>query len=189
MAIGSRYIKNAYGYIWRLVFHHNVAGNYFSSSEVLSINTEHKYSILGKLDEYRINGNFTFLLEYPEYSGYIMCIQSTNPAKNAQIKDFVLLHNTWKDGIAFEGFALTGNSFTFIDGSPHNSSLSFHAIGQYFKWGSWQLAAAYDYYHPIKDFNIVDLWVQTSPAKTFDTNVKKLSHIIILYNILLLRKL
>ena len=183
--VGNRTIKHAYNKKWLLIFHHNVSGGYFSKNEVLDSKNENKFSCLGELEKYRINGKFAFLLEYPEYEGYISCIQSSNPTNTTQVKDFYLLHNSWSDGVSFEGFALSSDSSTFIDGSPNYGNW-FHAIGQYTNWGFGKIAGPYDYFHKITNFNIVNLWVGISNNEFSNkaNKYKRYSIFVLIFNIM-----
>lgn len=179
-------IKYCYGYKWLRIFHHNVAGGYFTKEEDLNIRSEHKFSILLKLEKYRINESFTFLLEYPEYQGYLSCVQSSNPVTSTVVKGFKLLHNTWSDGYGFSGFALNGGSSTLIDGSP--DSYWFYAIGQHVKWSFGELAGAYKLGGKITQFKIVDLWVRYEGIDhTHNVCHKKRLLIVLIYNIILIR--
>ena len=118
---------------WFLVFHHNSAGGYFSPSDELFSSTEHKYSRLGKLEKYRIHGEFEFLLEYPELKGYNRFKQTSNPTKFSTVSDFSIVNLSWKK-YGFAGLAIsTSKDWTFIDGSPNDNDW-FYAIASRKKW-------------------------------------------------------
>ena len=84
MNVSGKFYKLERNAIWLLLFHHDVTiGDFFYSHEEgkRCLNyTGGKYSILYTLNkEYRINGKFEFLLEYPEINKSNQWRQSNNP--------------------------------------------------------------------------------------------------------------
>ena len=66
-------IKTEFEKNWLKIFYHNVRnGVYFESDdEVLRVNKQQKFSIIGLITpEFKINGYYEFLLEYPEVVGH-----------------------------------------------------------------------------------------------------------------------
>ena len=90
MNVSGKIYKLERNAIWLLVFHHDVTiGEFFVSQEEgkKCFNyTGGKYSILYSLNnEYRINGKFEFLLEYPEKNKSNQWRQSNNPLRQSMI--------------------------------------------------------------------------------------------------------
>ena len=159
--IKNKTVKYAYGASWLLIFHHDSTGGYFSNDNVLNNDSNYLYSILDELDNYKINHKFTFLLEYPGLEGYIMNEQTTNPAKSENVKGYRLLHNSWSDGIVFNGFALSTQEFTFIDGTSAKNNW-FYALGQYIKWSNGDLGGPYNANSNKRYVKQVNFWVKIS---------------------------
>ena len=151
----STIIKNAHRASWFLIFHHNSAGGYFSTSEQLSTCSTHKYSALGILEKFRINGEFEFLLEYPQIEGFNRFKQTSNPTKSSKVTGFVKKHLSW-ESCSFAGLALSSSSSTFIDGSP-NADTWYYAIALYSKWGGGDIPGPFSEGVTITEVN---LWVR-----------------------------
>ena len=126
-------MKKQYGAAWVLVFlHDSSTGLYYSNTEVLSTSSQYKYSILNYLEDFKYQGVWEFLLEYPELQGYNRWNQSSNPTKSTSVTDYNPIHITW-DINDWNGLALSSTSNTFIDGSPTSNSF-FYSIGLYRQW-------------------------------------------------------
>lgn len=160
--------KHAHGANWFLIFHHNLLGKYFASSEYLFANSEHKYSALGMLEKFRINGEFEFLLEYPQTTGYNRFKQTSNPATtNDRVDNYVKKHISW-DYHGFAGLALSSSSSTFIDGSPGITSW-FYAIGQNSAWCCGNIPGPFYQEEESILIDEVNLWVRMPYLRTFSS--------------------
>lgn len=147
-------IKIAYGASWLHVFHqtHNKS-SMFRPEIALNYRDDEKFSILGRLEEFRYKGRFEFLLEYKEVPGYNRFSQTSNPTRMDTVENFRPIHLSFETG--FYGLALSSNNdCTFIDASPGPA-------------GSWGFAiASYNNYYdgiPGPGSHIVhevDLWVR-----------------------------
>lgn len=130
---------SAFGCSWQLIFFHNATGqNLFNkaSGEALFVNTTQKFSILGSLtNNFKRNGYFEFLLEYPEmsYNNEVYRIrwrQKKNPIKAVSGTDigYTPIHVP-SNRVNFAGLVVsTESSATFLDGTH---SGWFYAIGSY----------------------------------------------------------
>jgi len=108
---------------WVEVFYHNVNGGkklFTSNAEVLSTNSNYKYSILEQLEKFRYttDSEFEFLLEYEDLPGeYNRWKQTSNPTTSTTVTGYVANGISWtRDN--WGGLALSSNEKTFIDGSP-----------------------------------------------------------------------
>ena len=126
------------------IFGHNTAGGLFSSKDdALSKNPEDQnanlFSILDQLEKYRDeNGNFQFKLCYPELDKCNEWIQSSNPAKDTDIKGFRAIALTFEtNGIGGRWAGLGKNIFSeaLMDDSPSHSYY-WCAIGALSYWPS-----------------------------------------------------
>lgn len=107
-----------------------------SESEALSCDTATKYSVLDTLEEYRnANGEFEFLLEYPELTGYNRWKQTSNPITTEEsVTGYDAVSITWGD-YYWGGLCKSSSSSTFIDGAVNNSKWHY-AIGAHVAWNS-----------------------------------------------------
>ena len=130
--------KKQFGVDWHLIFHHNAKENvYFTknSEKLLFCNETQRFSILGTLtNNYKINGYFEFLIEYPEISYLIHWRQKKNPIKYNSDIGFVPLHVPLTSN-KFVGLALSNyyNGSTFLHGNVGSNSW-FYSIGAYHGW-------------------------------------------------------
>ena len=163
--------KHAYHANWFLIFHHNSAGGYFSNNELLMYYSDHKYSALGSLEKYRINGFFEFLLEYPELDGYSRFIQISNPTQTKSIEGYKKKHLSWETR-GFGGLALSSDtSYTYIDGTPGNAINWHYAIGSYTKWTDGYIPGPFYVGEGKIDLQEVNLWI-----RIFNSNLCESSH-------------
>ena len=106
---------------WSLVFHHEYdAGLFRSKRDALFSTKKGRFSVLGKINEnFKVNGKFEFLLEYPPFSGYNQWYQTINPihAKPNEENGYEEISCTWKVN-EWHGLSLSNNTFCLIDGSP-----------------------------------------------------------------------
>ena len=130
--------KHDYGADWQLIFYHNATGKVFfekNSQCLLFCNETQRFSTLGILtDNFKINGYFEFLIEYPERSSFYRWKQKKNPTKHDSDVGFVPIHvpsTTYE----FNGLALSASSrdCTFLEGNIGTGSWYF-SIGCYGPW-------------------------------------------------------
>lgn len=111
---------------WRRIFWHDVSTTstwFANSTEAKDCNQSNRFSKLGKLDSYRYNGKYEFMLVYPRYSTtkYNRWIQTANPlttianaTQTADTMGYRGVHidftTNWKYGIG-----LSSNSQAFMD--------------------------------------------------------------------------
>ena len=120
---------------WILVHYHNsTRGDYYNkdNGEVLNYKGKYKFSILGKLNEYKLNNGFEFMLEYPELGSYNHWYQTSNPVEKATVEGYRNISIAW-NVTDWRGLAQSSSSSAFIDGS--SPSWHWHyAIGLYTDW-------------------------------------------------------
>ena len=135
----NRLVKSHFGVNWQLIFFHNSSGKVFftkNSPDLLFCNQSQKFSILGTLtNNYKINGFFEFLLEYPERNYFVHWRQKKNPIKAESDVGFVPLHVPCNPSV-FNGLGLSSASLpTFLDGNI-GSDKWHYAIGSYSRYVS-----------------------------------------------------
>jgi len=130
--------KNQYDCIWLKIFYHNsVGGVFFSNFSHGMFSLEpNLYSIFSLItDDFRIDGKFEFLLEYPGSSGYNRWRQSFLPWNNNEVsgkkaEGYENIYITWS-GSDWGGLVKSNNGYglyTLIDGSA-GKNLWHYAIG------------------------------------------------------------
>ncbi len=129
-------VKTEAGATWAEVLYHNNQGGttlFANETEVKSVNTAQKYSILGQLETFRANtsSQFEFLLKYDEFgTQYNRWKQTSNPTSGTTISGYSAVSNSWT-GDGWGGIAKSSStSSTFLDGSPSADSW-WYAIGSY----------------------------------------------------------
>lgn len=126
---------------WRRIFWHDVSTTstwFANSTEAKDCNQSNRFSKLGKLDSYRYNGKYEFMLVYPKYSTtkYNRWIQTANPltttanaTQTADTMGYRGVHidftTNWKYGIG-----LSSSSQAFMDCEAGHTNW-FGAIGMY----------------------------------------------------------
>ena len=138
-------MKDFDGATWIRVFHHdNLSGKelWSSLSQVSLANgydSLYRQSILAYLDNFKNkNGEYEFLLEYPQISGYNRWIQKTNPLKTTKVSGkttvsgYKAVSISWT-GSNWGGLAKSNTSSTLLDGSIANNNW-FYAIGAKSSW-------------------------------------------------------
>ena len=131
-----RETKSAHGAMWGLIFDHNSSnGDFFTTgNDPFNINKPYMYSIIGNLDNtHKTNGNFEFLLEYPQLNGYNRWIQSENPMNEGEVtgkkaKGYQSIGISWS-GRAWGGLVRSVNSYTHMDGSAGEFVTWWDSIG------------------------------------------------------------
>jgi hypothetical protein len=76
--------------LWLRIFYHNVTfrDEFSSESEALSSNTATKFSILSEIDgNFKFEGKFEFLLEYPGHEGHQRWKQTNFPLSELESAD------------------------------------------------------------------------------------------------------
>lgn len=163
-------LKLEYGAIWAKIFSHTPNGGttlFANEAEAKSCNTTGKYSILGRLEEFRNTSNsFEFLLQYPnESNGYNRWIQSSNPTTTSEsVTGYIAKSIAWS-GNSWGGLAKSNSTGTFIDGSVGISDW-YYAIGCYSKWST-----SIPGYNAVPT-SLTELWVRVDdcPQATTSSN-------------------
>lgn len=142
-------IVDKYGAEWLEVFYHNTNGNtvwFTDEQEALHTNSQYKFSILDRLENFRgIDNKFEFLLEYPQdLSGqYNRWKQTDNPALVQELSNstpspangYEAIHvdwtsNGWGGLLKSQKGSTSSPIRTFIDGSTNYGNW-FYSIGCY----------------------------------------------------------
>ena len=121
-----------------LLFHHKLITeplNYFKSyQEFLFSMDVNKYSVMRYFDDsFKIENNFTFMIEYPEHKCFVFFQQEKNPMiteSNADV-GYLFVNNTCDENIEFKGLTKS-NGNAYLDGAndvEHQHYWSY-AIGQ-----------------------------------------------------------
>ena len=141
--IGKYEFKNFEERQWLKIFYHNCSkGDFFTSSHVMNVNTENKFSILYLLNEkMKIDNKYEFLLEYPELKKYNHWRQTNSPTKDIDRKHdghyyvsgyenctIQMLEHNWG------GLALSNDDRTLIQGSM-GTDYWYYAMRQFQKIG------------------------------------------------------
>ena len=140
---------------------------YFKNDyECLFSNEENKYSLLGYInDQFRVQGSFVFLLEYPETPCHYFFSQEVNPIFTTpdNVEGFTPYSSNCSSNLKFIG--LNRNNYqnaAYLDGivtNPSNSWYWFFGIGQKTTWGGHDQIPGYiSSYSPI--ILEVNLWMQ-----------------------------
>jgi len=126
---------------WTRVFSHRIEGGLFSNeAEALSVNikkpTNNKYSILGRIDDFKSGPKYKIWLHYPELDeaneGNVWR-QSSNPVTESisGYEPINIVHNSRFWG----GLETSYGGYTLVDGSV-NHGFWFYAIGAHEYWPS-----------------------------------------------------
>ena len=122
------------GSFWALIFHHNSTHGYFTKNNVLNHYSTHLFSVLSKIDDsFKVDGNFEFLLKYPELSDYAQWTQTENPiyAQPNTSNGYKPKHYDWNYEFTLSGLSLSSSTHcSLLDGSPFLDSW-FFGIGAY----------------------------------------------------------
>lgn len=145
--------KYAYRCKWLKIFHHNIDVDIFhDENEAKYSLRDGKFSIIGLInDNYKIDGQFEFLLEYPDQTnktGINRWAQKANPLiesekKGQKVDGFEDITINWQNAvnsnsekIPFNGLSRsTLTKLTLIEGTNTNSYWYF-VIGAYSRYGS-----------------------------------------------------
>ena len=124
--IENRYYDVINNELYLLLFYHDsTIETYWSNNEYKYIETNGKYSILGNLtNQFQINHNYQFLLDYPNFSPIIW--KQTNTPSNENIDG----SNTSVSG--FKPIAVDSNAFTGL--SLASSSCLYDGTSQTGRW-------------------------------------------------------
>ena len=175
MNVSGKIYKLERNSIWLLLFHHDLTiGEYFYSQEEgkRCLNyTGGKYSILYTLNkEYRINGKFEFLLEYPEINKSNQWRQSNNPLHQPLIRgqnvtgytpiDIQMTVNMWCGLYHHPGYTLLSSS---------------HDNGWFYSIGTISQLFSPCFPGPGTNSKIVSLWVRVRGEPNKCTLRRKLS--------------
>ena len=127
---------------WLLIYYHNSeTGLFFDNDSASFINNEYQYSIIGSITErFKHNGNFEYLLEYPEQNGFNrwkqkIHISDTNELQTPEDIGYTPVHIDFTqkyNNIGFGGLSKSNSIRTVFDGSPANGASSdnyWFAIG------------------------------------------------------------
>ena len=176
-------IVNGETHQFLLLLHHKLVEGqftYFTSYQecLLSLN-ENKYSILEYFDDsFKIDGKFTFMIEYPDCNCFVFFQQEKNPLNTPNNADVghLFVNNTCKGNIEFKGLTLN-NYGAFLDGCNDEEKPNdwFYAIGQRNPWAYHQLAGfiyAYtpkimevNFYVKLKNLSLLERFVKKSTCR------------------------
>lgn len=109
------------------VFYHSMgSGIFYKKDEILFVNKRNKFSVAGFINEqYKINNQYEFILEYCEINEYLHWKQTSNIFENISNVNPTIIHSNYS---TFHGLALSSSGLTVIDGSPGEGNW-FYAIG------------------------------------------------------------
>ena len=125
------------GSVWGRIFNHNISGgtNLFGSNQGIKLRESGKYSLLYLLnsDDFKSDGKYEFLLEYPlEYPGqYNRWTQTSNPNQSSSVSGYNAIHLDWT-GNRFGGIMLK-NAECYLK-CDTDSIYWFYAIGSRIAW-------------------------------------------------------
>ena len=104
--IENRYYDVINNELYLLLFYHDsTIETYWSNNEYKYIETNGKYSILGNLtNQFQINHNYQFLLDYPNFSPIIWKQTNTPPKEN--------IDNSNSRVLGFKPISVDSNKFT-----------------------------------------------------------------------------
>ena len=157
--------------LFLLIFHQNTINNdlFKTEDEFLETNTANKYSILKHIDDdFKINGLFEFIMDYPEIKEYGRWTQTKNPlnAKPDEDVDVQEKESTWDKEVNFIGLHQSSlKTACFIEGTDavsQNTGLPnwYYAIGQKIKWESTNYLAGPYYSNKKLNIHQVFLWLK-----------------------------
>lgn len=124
---------------WTRIFHHNVAGGYFTSpADALSKNTATPaadlYSVVNKIGDFVVNGKYRFRQTWPGYTQKNIWLQGTNPTSDlvsaGVVPISVNLHTDFWNGLELSNGAHgpTNTNKSLLDGSVQHTDW-WYAIG------------------------------------------------------------
>ena len=144
--ISINQIKTAYRCSWLKIFHHDIDVDVFhNESEAKYSLKKGKFSILGLVnDNFKIEGKFEFLLEYPDKAnkqGMNRWAQNKNPldeaeTTNGKVDGYEPITLSWEastDSYAFSGLARSESSSSLLDGTSTEGTWYF-SVGAYKKY-------------------------------------------------------
>ena len=125
-----------------LLVHHKLTpeqNNYFQTYEEFLFSIDvNKYSVMGYFDDsFKIENNFTFLIEYPEYQCFVFFQQEKNPIHTSNNGDvgYFFVNNTCEEDVEFKGLTTSqGNSFLDGVNDKEHPNYWHYAIGQTRDW-------------------------------------------------------
>jgi len=166
-------VKEMHGAKWLKVFHHDCTGGYyFSNLEEAAFSTNpRKFSIIKLInDDYKVDGYFEFLLEYPEIPGMNRWKQLKSPYDNPEV------YGKTADG--YQGISISWDKYywgglirssltgiTLLEGSAGAQSYAWYMLGC--------ISNGYYPYIPGPNgiyVNIANLWIRIDGTKT-DTSI------------------
>ena len=140
-------IVNGETHQFLLLLHHKLITeplNYFTSyQEFLFSMDENKYSIMGYFDDsFKIDNNFTFMIEYPEYNCFVFFQQEKNPMNTENNADvgYLFVNNTCNETIEFKGLTKSQGG-AYLDGTNEEEypAYWYYGIGQIKGWSGHQI--------------------------------------------------
>lgn len=128
---------------WLRIFYHNIenGSNLFVNGNIYDDNNPYycfhpkKYSILYFLPNLMLNGQYEFLLKYPESGLYNHWIQTSNPIYTSESVTGYQNIECQMTGHYWGGLALSSSGSTLIDGSINHGNW-FFAIGSFSAWNN-----------------------------------------------------
>ena len=138
--IGNNCVKYAYDSYWLLLYYHNfdISGPWVRGTAERNFETN-KYSILYSINpSLKINGEYEFLLEYPEKNGYQRWYQSSNPMEEFENPSLgkrnaegYREHTVSWTTCGWGGLVRTSNQdIVLLDGTTYHDD-SYYSIGRY----------------------------------------------------------
>ena len=165
-----------------LLFHHKLITeplNYFTSyQEFLFSMDENKYSVMEYFDDsFKIENEFTFMIEYPEHNCFVFFQQEKNPLNTENNADVghLFVNNTCDENVEFKGLTKSqGNAY--LDGANEEEHPHYwhYGIGQKGDWSGHDQMAGFkgDLTPKIMEVNF---WVKLKNLSLLERFIKKIT--------------
>ena len=177
--VNNKFYTFKLNHFWQLLYYHDYStANYWSSfEEAKNSSKKDKYSILYLLSEkYKINGEYEFLLEYPELTGYNHWCQTSNPLEEKETDSdgkqnaagYRAIQNSWTEKY-FGGLVFSSRPSCLIDGSTYHWNY-WYAIGLTEDYGSGV---------PGPNGNVIkksQLWIRARNPNLCSARMKRIYH-------------
>lgn len=115
-------IKKRFGVVWQLIFYHDASGGWFDAETALCNNNEKLFSAIGLItSDYKHDGYYEYLIEYPELTDYIrwqqkVAIADTSASPTKEEIGYKKIHVEFTER-EFDGIARSSRSESIFDGT------------------------------------------------------------------------